>query len=589
MCLDVVDMSAPLPKAGADEPVSATSGPIVLKFGSSVLQDVSNLKDVVTEIYRYTRLGRKVVAVVSAFAGETDKLYAEAAALGASGLSRHAPRLIALGEDRSAALLAIACDASGLDARIAGARQLSLCAGGPVDDAHPQSIDAVALKQALAEHDVVIVPGFVAIGASGEPVLLGRGGTDLTAVCVAHALNLGEVFLIKDVDGVYDRDPAVAGPAAKRFRFLDWSAARDVAGKLLQPKSIDFAAACNVAINVRRLGAAEGTRVAARSDEPVAALSKSPLNVSVAGLGVIGAGAALRVLDNNIDYSFDGALVRTPAKLRSDEFAGYTLHGDLNAFLRSKPDIILDALPSEDAGKALIENALSQGVSIVSANKQAVAGSVEKFHALAAANGAAFYYSASVGGGAPMVETLRSAVAVGRVKSVTAILNGTVNFILSAMRNGETFDSAVRQAQEAGFAEPDPSADLSGEDAKAKISILCFEAFGREPDPDNIAVEALTQRLAEKIAQSGEAWKQLATFCETPEGGIAASVTYKPIGDDPLFSDTLGESNAMRVAIDGGRQFECRGKGAGRRPTVESLLAELNDYRRSLPITDNFN
>ena len=155
MRVETLDASADLAPRRAVKRGKTVPDPIVLKFGSSVLRDVSDLKDVVSEIYRYTRAGRKVVAVVSAFAGETDKLYEEAAALGASKQSRHAPRLVALGEDRSAALLAIACDESGLHVRIAGARQLSLRAGGPVDDAHPQTIDELALRNALKEHDVV--------------------------------------------------------------------------------------------------------------------------------------------------------------------------------------------------------------------------------------------------------------------------------------------------------------------------------------------------------------------------------------------------------------------------------------------------
>ena len=187
-----------------------------------------------------------------------------------------------------------------------------------------------------------------------------------------------------------------------------------------------------------------------------------------------------------------------------------------------------------------------------------------------------------------MIEALRRASASGRVTSVTAILNGTVNFILSTMKNGETFDRSIAQAQEAGFAEPDPSADLSGEDAKAKISILCYEAFGREPDQNNIAVEALTPELAEKIARSGDAWRQLARFSETLEGDISASVEYRPVGDDALFNETHGECNAMRVTIDDGRHFECRGKGAGRRPTVESLFADLGDFRRSVQANSDF-
>ncbi len=581
MCLETVDMS--LSRSARGEAASfAPPEPIVLKFGSSVLRDASDLKDVVSEIYRYARHGRKTVAVVSAFAGETDKLYKEVAALGATSQSRHAPRVIALGEDRSAALLAIACDALGLGARIAGARQLSLRAGGPVDDAHPQSIDDEALRHALNENDVVIVPGFVAIGASGEPVLLGRGGSDLTAVCVAHALDLGEVSLIKDVDGVYDRDPAIAGREAKRFRYMDWGAARDVAGKLLQPKSVDYAAARDVAINVRRLGDDEGTRVASKTIEPADAFTSDPLGVGVAGLGVIGAGAALRILENNADYAFSGALVRTRAKTREAHFDEHKLHCALGEFLDINPDIIVDALPSGGAGRELIESALSRGVSVVSANKQAIAGSLAKFHHIAAANGAALFYSAAVGGGAPMIETIRCAKAAGSVRSVTAILNGTVNFILYAMKGGETYDGAIRHAQAAGFAEPDPSADLSGEDARAKISILCFEAFGCEPDPGIIAVEALTQELAEKIARNGGVWKQLAKMRQAPDGEIIASLKYEPVGDDTLFSDTPGEGNAMRVVVRGGRQFECRGKGAGRRPTVESLLADIGDHRRSI-------
>ncbi len=215
---------------------------VVLKFGSSVLRNTDDLHVVVGEIYRYARRGVKVVAVVSAFAGVTDRLIGEAENAGAGPGSRHAPRLIALGEEKAAALLAISCENAGLDARIAGARQIDLRAGGPVDDAHPQSADVEALAHEIARHDVVIVPGFVALGDTGEPVLLGRGGTDLTAVFLAKALGLEEVTLVKDVVGVFDRDPASAGSDARLFNELSWKEAEEVAGKLLQPKAIRFAA-----------------------------------------------------------------------------------------------------------------------------------------------------------------------------------------------------------------------------------------------------------------------------------------------------------------------------------------------------------
>lgn len=234
----------------------------VVKFGSSVLRDRRDLSAVATEIAQLRKGGQKAVAVVSAFAGETDALFAEAAAAGGAA-SRHAPRLVALGEEKSAALLAIACEGAGLDVAVLGAEALSLRAGGSLTDAHPIAVGVAKLTQELGCRDAVIIPGFVALNESREPVLLGRGGSDLTAVFLASALGLAETTLMKDVDGVYDRDPAKGG--AKRYATLDYARAREVAGKLLQPKAIDFAAAHGVALRVRRLNGDEGTVVKASS------------------------------------------------------------------------------------------------------------------------------------------------------------------------------------------------------------------------------------------------------------------------------------------------------------------------------------
>lgn len=323
------------------------------------------------------------------------------------------------------------------------------------------------------------------------------------------------------------------------------------------------------------------------SDSAVASL-QSRLRVGVAGLGVIGEGAALDILRRDEDYEFAGALVRSAAKDRGAGFDKENLYDDIDTFLEAKPDIVIDALPCGDAGRSLINTALTRGVSVVSANKQAVAGSLAEFHDLAKAQGAAFRYSASVGGGAPMVETVRRAALAGSVKSIDAILNGTVNFILSAMKDGEAFEAAVKQAQQAGFAEPDPTADLSGEDAKAKSSILCFEAFGRELAPNAIALEALTPALAQKILREGGVWKQLATITKDAQDTLQATVSFRRVDDDPLFCGTLGEGNALRVTNTDGAVLECKGKGAGQRPTVDSLLTDLGEIRRFHSIADDF-
>jgi homoserine dehydrogenase len=159
-------------------------------------------------------------------------------------------------------------------------------------------------------------------------------------------------------------------------------------------------------------------------------------------------------------------------------------------------------------------------------------------------------------------------------------LNGTVNFILTSLAHGIAFADAVRAAQQAGFAEPDPTADLSGLDARAKIAVLAFAAFGADPDPASIKVEALDAERASRIAREGGAWKQIARIEPTP-AGLSASVRFERRDDDPFFAGALWEANAMRLSLADGRRVECRGKGAGRRPTVESILGDLGTIRRA--------
>lgn len=232
----------------------------VVKFGSSVLDAPSDARRVAAEIARLSSFGEKTLAVVSAFRGETDRLIAEAAALSGAKASRHAAALVSLGEARAALALAVACEAQGAAAAFVDVEAIALRAEGPCDEATPVDVDAVALADAVRSHDVVIVPGFVAMGADGRRVLLGRGGSDLTAVFLARALGLGVATLVKDVDGVYDRDPARYADA-RRLDALGWSEAEAVAGRLVQARAIRFAAAHGIAIAVRRLGEDRATLI----------------------------------------------------------------------------------------------------------------------------------------------------------------------------------------------------------------------------------------------------------------------------------------------------------------------------------------
>ncbi|WDI30850.1 hypothetical protein PUV54_12885 [Hyphococcus flavus] len=299
------------------------------------------------------------------------------------------------------------------------------------------------------------------------------------------------------------------------------------------------------------------------------------LRVAVAGLGVIGEGAALELAKQTKPYGLCAALVRDPGKARAQELENLRTYSDPAVMLVEHPDVIVDALPSGEVGRWLIEAALSKGVSIVTANKQAIAGSLALLHKYAHDHGAVLSYSPSVGGGAPMVETVRKAREEGSPREIRAILNGTVNYILSAMKNGASFTNAVISAQEAGFAEPDPTADLSGEDARAKISILTYEAFGHEIDLDAIEVEPLSAEKAGQFVKSGGVWKQIAHVVKSQDGQTKAKVSFERVDEDPLFSKTEKEGNALRVTCTDGRALTCSGKGAGRAPTVSSIFADL--------------
>ena len=242
---------------------------VVLKFGSSVLRNAAEAPAVASEIYGHVRAGRKVVAVVSALSGHTDRLLADARALGLDHENELLPAYVVLGEEKAAALVAIACDRVGLDAVGLSVRELGIVVEGPAQHARPVSLKGERLHDALAEHEVVVVPGFGGVRPNGRVALLGRGGSDLTAVVLAAELGLDRVRLVKDVDGLYDRDPACETGTPLRYRRANWETARQLGGALVQHDAIDLGMKHGVEIEVAALGRAEGTVVASAAPLPV--------------------------------------------------------------------------------------------------------------------------------------------------------------------------------------------------------------------------------------------------------------------------------------------------------------------------------
>jgi homoserine dehydrogenase len=570
--LSVVQKSDPL-KPAAEQ--GAALDVVVLKFGSSILRSQADAPAVASEVYGHVRAGRKVVAVVSAFGGQTDRLLSDARLLGLDHENDLLPGYVALGEEQAAALTAIACDRIGLDAVALSVRELGIVAEGPAEHAHPCDLKSGALLKALAGHQVVVVPGFGAVRPDGKVALLGRGGSDMTAVFLAAELGLKRVRLVKDVDGLYDRDPASASGKPLRYRRASWDDARRHGGALVQHDAIDLGQQRGVEIEVAGLARAGGTVVGDHSAPPGPSVPDAPIRVAIAGCGVVGGGLLARLLGDP-RYQVTGVLVRDPKKPRDVAAPSDLFTADRDAFLAQKPDLLVEALSEGEAGHDLIRVALQAGIDVASANKQAISRDPAGLQAWAEEHKALLVYSAAVGGGAPMIETLRAARQAGPVARFEAVLNGTVNFMLDRLSAGADFADALADARVAGFAEEDPSSDLEGRDAAAKVRLLSFEAFGETPEEGTITCDV----LSDAFRPTGSPVRQIGA-CRKSGAGLDATVLLDRELEDPLFLALRGERNALKVYGEDGRIWSCKGRGAGRWPTTESVLADVADIVRA--------
>jgi homoserine dehydrogenase len=299
------------------------------------------------------------------------------------------------------------------------------------------------------------------------------------------------------------------------------------------------------------------------------ATPERPLRVALAGCGVVGGGVLPRLLQD-ARFEVVGVLVRDPKKPREPAVPEGLLLADPAALLAREPDVLVEAISDASTGLALIRAALSRGVDVVSANKQAVGGDLAALTTLAEAHDARLLYSASVGGGSPLIETVRRARAHAPVVRIEAVLNGTCNFILNRLADGIAFDDALTGARQAGFAEEDPTADLSGLDAAAKLAILAHEALDGGLSPERITRQTLA---ADAVLPTGRV-RQLARLdVRTDSAGVA----FTAVDGDPLLADLPDEWNALRVTTGDGKVFTARGRGAGRIPTTESVWADLTD------------
>lgn len=298
----------------------------------------------------------------------------------------------------------------------------------------------------------------------------------------------------------------------------------------------------------------------------------APLRIALAGYGVVGQALAARLAEEP-GFEIAAILVRDLARARAVA-PPCPVTADRRAFGGCRADILIDALSCARTGAALSANALEDGLHVVSASKRAIS---ERLRALAGAarqSGARLLYAASVGGGAPILETVAAASGHGRIVAVDAVLNGTVNLILDRLHRGLGFDAALAEARQAGFAEADPQNDLSGADAAAKLRLIAAGAFDLDPGEIDVTTEPLDEAAAARIAASGERWLQRASLRHGTEG-IRAHVALIPASQAAPLTALPDEWNCAVVTNEDGRTFRCKGRGAGGAATAEAIAGDL--------------
>jgi homoserine dehydrogenase len=455
---------------------------------------------------------------------------------------------------------------------------MGLVAEGSPLDSNLVGLDSEAVWAKIDVNEVVVVPGFIADHADHGIVTLGRGGTDLSAVFFADRLDAHRVRLIKDVDGVYDEDPA-RSLGAERFSQMSYEEAEEASSGLIQVKAIHAAAEKDVLIEVASLGSAEATTIArlpARKSQPP---RPERLRVALLGCGAVGAGV-LALLQAQPDL-FDVGPVLVRDKAKHDENARFTTF--IDEALAHQPDILVELIGGTDLAAEAMHNGLTGGAQVVTANKAAVAKHWDSLHACAARYDGALRFSASVGGGAPIIETLRRFD--GSVVAVEGVMNGTCNYLLSRLAEGWGFDQALEEAQRLGFAEADPSGDVDGHDAADKLSILIREAFGVALSPQLIAKHSLRDLVsgaAREALERGEVLKQVGRCQLLADGSVEAEVQIVALPLSHPLAGAQNEENRFLVTDAGGNVHQVFGKGAGRWPTATAVFADIMAAQRAL-------
>ena len=302
-------------------------------------------------------------------------------------------------------------------------------------------------------------------------------------------------------------------------------------------------------------------------------------NVAVLGAGNIGSAVISRLLHLDkelLDINLSKVLVKDATKER--DFDKNLLTEDFNEIANDENiDLIIEVLGGVEPGKEYINTLLQKGKSVITANKDIVADCGEELIKAAQENNSSLYFEAAVAAGIPVLKPLIESLRGEELTRVAGIINGTSNYILTAMEEGSTYEDALQNAQDLGYAEPDPTNDVEGIDAKYKAMILSLLCFGVSPSTDGVYTEGISQITKDDFDWAKRLNKtiKLVAQIDNSEDGFNARVYPVLVDNKHPLAAIRGALNAVLVEGENINQLVFSGPGAGAAPTASAIIGDV--------------
>ncbi|HEY8498385.1 MAG TPA: homoserine dehydrogenase, partial [Limnochordales bacterium] len=322
------------------------------------------------------------------------------------------------------------------------------------------------------------------------------------------------------------------------------------------------------------------------------AASEQPIRLGMLGFGTVGQAVARALARRADDIAartgrpivLRRVAVRDPAKPRPVALDGVAVHrSPLEVVEQPDVDLLVEVMGGEEPAASAIRRALELGKPVVTANKVVMARRGPELLELARRQGVPLLFEAAVGGAVPIIRPVQESLASDRILALWGIVNGTTNFILTEMTDqGAAFEEALQEAQRRGYAEADPSADVSGFDAACKLAVLASLAFDRWLVPEQIDVRGLEGITARDVQYAGELGLEvkLLAFSRLEGDAIEAWVGPAMLPRRHPLAQVRGVNNAIWLVTESAGELMFYGPGAGGDPTAAAVLGDVMDVAR---------